>query len=188
MIKSRLPELDVALQQKITELQDEGFEIWRRFDENVRQENWHPFVPVEYDDVLQLLLSLRAPNLRFLEWGSGTGVVTIMADLLGFEAYGIEIDPGLTVIARELAAKYGSKAKFAEGSFLPAGYQWRAQDGDDRMGTLGIGKSGYLELGMPLEEFDIVYGYPWDGEAQIMRDVMKQYGAAHALLLMPQQQ
>ena len=185
MIKPALPELDDTLRRKIAELQDEGFEIWRRFDQEVRQHDWHPFVPVEYNAVLQMLLDVRKPNLRFLEWGSGSGVVTIMADLLGFEAYGIEIDGPLTAVARELAAKYDSNAKFAEGSFLPAGYEWKARDGDNRMGTIGTGKSGYLELGLPLEEFDVVYAYPWDGEAQIFRDVMKRYGRADALLLMP---
>jgi SAM-dependent methyltransferase len=182
---ARLPALDAALERKITDLQDEGFEIWRRFDEDVRRQNWHPFVPVEYNEALTMLLSVRAPNLRFLEWGCGTGVITIMADLLGFEAYGIEIDGGLVDIARELARKYESKATFAEGSFLPAGYEWRARDGDNRMGTIGIARSAYLELGLPLEEFDIVYGYPWDGEAQIFRDVMDKYGRADAVLLMP---
>jgi hypothetical protein len=179
------PEIDAKLQRKITDLQDEGFEIWRRFDQEVRQENWHPFVPVEYDDALQMLLSVRRPNLRFLEWGSATGVITIMADLLGFDAHGIEIDGGLVAIARELAAKYESKAVFAEGSFLPAGYNWRAQDGDHRMGTIEIGRSGYIELGHPLEDFDVVYGYPWDGESAIMRDVMKRYGRADAIFLSP---
>ena len=53
------------------------------------------------------------------------------------------------------------------------------------MGTIGLAKSAYLELGLPLEEFDIVYGYPWDGEAQIFRDVMGKYGRADAVLLMP---
>jgi hypothetical protein len=176
--------LDPALRRKISDLQDEGFEIWRRFDIEVRQQSWHPFVPVEYEDVLQMLLELRGPNLKFLEWGSATGVITIMADLLGFDAYGIELDPSLIAIARQLAKKYESNATFAEGSFLPEGYVWQAHDGDERLGTIGQGPSGYLALQMPLDEFDIVYGYPWDGEADIMRDVMRRYGRHDARLLL----
>jgi hypothetical protein len=176
--------LDPELRRKLTELQDEGFEIWRRFDIEVRQKEWHPFVPVEYEKVLQKLLDLRGPNLKFLEWGSATGVITIMADLLGFEAYGIELDAGLVATARKLAAKYGSGARFAEGSFLPTGYEWRTRDGDTRLGTVGYGRSGYLELKLPLDEFDIVYGYPWDGEADMMRDIMKRYGRADAIFLL----
>jgi hypothetical protein len=175
--------LDPELRRKISDLQDEGFEIWRRFDIEVRQQSWHPFVPVEYEDVLQMLMKLRGPDLKFLEWGSATGVITIMADFLGFDAYGIELDPNLVAIARELAEKYESKAKFAEGSFLPEGYVWQARDGDKRLGTIGQGRSGYLALQMPLDEFDIVYGYPWDGEADIMRDVMRRYGRPDARLI-----
>lgn len=179
-------ELDARLAEKLTALQDEGFEIWRRFDIEVRQHDWHPFVPVEYGDVLAKLLELRAPGLKFLEWGSATGVITIMADLLGYDAAGIELDAQLVAIARDLARKYDSRARFAVGSFLPAGYQWTSSDGDTRLGTIGHGPSGYLELGQPLEDFDIVYAYPWDGEEVVFRDVMKKYGAADARLLVPQ--
>ena len=177
-------DLDPALRRKLTDLQDEGFEIWRRFDIEVRQQNWHPFIPVEYEDVLQMLLAVRGPDLKFLEWGSATGVITIMADLLGFEAYGIELDGQLVAMARELAKKYDSRARFAEGSFLPTGYVWHDADGDERKGTIGDGPSGYLELNMPLDQFDVVYGYPWDGEAGIMKDVMRRYGRPDARFLL----
>ena len=81
---------------------------------------------------------------------AATGVITIMADLLGYDAAGIELDAGLVAIARGLARKYDSKARFAAGSFLPTGYRWVSSDGDMRLGTIGDGPSGYLELGQPL--------------------------------------
>lgn len=162
---------------------DEGNELWNRFDVEVRQKEWHPFVPADYHRVLQALLPLRAPGLRFLEWGSATGVITIMADLLGFEAFGIELDPGLVAMARDLAARHHSGARFAEGSFLPAGYRYRPGDRDARLGSIGEGASGYLELRHPLEDFDLVFGYPWEGEAPIMFDVIDRYGAPGARFL-----
>lgn len=140
-------------------------------------------MPGDYDRVLATLLELRAPGLRFLEWGSGTGVITIMADLIGYEAYGIELDPGLVTIARELAASYGSTARFAVGSFLPEGYEYRPRHGDPRLGTIGRGPSGYLALRHPLDDFDVVYGYPWTGEEPVMRDVMRRHGSPEAILL-----
>ncbi|MGH7471303.1 MAG: hypothetical protein ACRENP_25420 [Longimicrobiales bacterium] len=175
--------LEAALQARIDELLDEGQEIWNRFDIEVRQRNWHPFVPADYTIVLRALLRLRDPGLRFLEWGSATGVITIMADMLGFEAYGIEIDPDLVVIARDLARRFDSRARFAAGSFLPTGYEWRSKTRDRRLGTIGVGPSAYLELGRPLEDFDLVYGYPWDGEAPIMHDLMHRHGGRNARLL-----
>jgi hypothetical protein len=177
-------ELDGALRERVSALIDEGWEIWAHFDRAVRQQSFHPFVAADYERVLHALLPLRAPGLRFLEWGSATGVVTIIADLLGFEAYGIELDRQLVDIARRLAEKYRSRARFAEGSFLPAGYRWRPSDGDGRLGTIGQGASAYPQLGHALEDFDLVYAYPWGGEEPMMQDLMRSYGRRDARLLL----
>lgn len=147
-------------------------------------DRFHPFVASDYEVVREALLRHRAPGRRFLEWGSATGVITVMADLLGFEAYGIELDGALVATARALARKFDSRAVFAEASFLPQGYQWRDARGDRRTGTLGSGPSGYLELGHALDEFDVVYGYAWDGEEPVMLDIMWRYGRPDALLLL----
>ncbi|MBW3629473.1 MAG: class I SAM-dependent methyltransferase [Gemmatimonadetes bacterium] len=176
-------EVHPSVLEKIYALSEEGQDIWHRFDAEVRQDHFHPFVPADYSRVQAALVALRAPGLKFLEWGSATGVITIMADLLGFEAYGIECDAQLVEVARELARKFGSNARFAAGSFLPTGYAWRPRDGDGRLGTIGEGSSGYLELGHPLEDFDLVYGYPWGGEEPMMHDLMRCYGGRAARLL-----
>jgi hypothetical protein len=183
-VRPAAAELDPALRARLHALVEEGRDFWDRFDAEVRQKDFHPFVPADYERVLQALLPLRAPGVRFLEWGSATGVITIMADLLGFEAYGIELDAGLVETARELAQKHGSAARFAAGSFIPNGYRYRPRHGDGRLGTIGVGESGYRELGHPLDDFDIVYGYPWGGEEPMMLDLMRAYGARDARLMM----
>ncbi len=175
--------LEPELRERLHALAEEGREFWHQFDAEVRQQDFHPFVPADYDVVLAALVRIREPGLRFLEWGSATGVITIMADLLGFEAYGIELDAELVETARELATRYGSNARFAAGSFLPAGYRYRPRNGDGRLGTIGDGVSGYRELGVPLDDFDVVYGYPWGGEEPMMLDLMRAYGARDARLL-----
>jgi hypothetical protein len=177
------PALESGLQTRLANLFDEGCDLWNRFDLEVRQKSFHPFVAADYDVVLEALLPLRAPGVRFLEWGSATGVITIMADLLGFEAYGIEIDDHLVGCARDLTARSGSGAQFAGGSFLPSGYRSR-RNHDGRLGTIGYGSSGYLDLGIPLDDFDIVFGYPWSGEEPIMLDLMNRYGRVDARLLL----
>jgi len=177
-------DLDPALRARITALIEEGRDIFHEFDLEVRQRAFHPFVPANYDKILARLLDYRAPGLRFLEWGSGTGIITIMADMLGFEAYGIEMDADLVKVARTLAAKYESGARFAVGTFLPMGYKWKDSSGDDRLGTLGGGVSAYAELKHPLEDFHIVYGYPWDGEGLIMQDIMRAFGGRDARLIL----
>ena len=172
------------LRARLDGLFREGRELYTRFDAEVRRRDFHPFVPANYGLVLEALAGLRAPGLRFLEWGSATGVITIMADLLGFEAYGIELDRGLVGQARSLARRTGSAARFVSGSFLPPGYRWRDGEGDGRLGTIGEGPSGHLELGMPLRDFDVVFGYPWWGEEALMLDVMKVHGRADAAFLL----
>jgi hypothetical protein len=176
--------LDPTLRARLHALIDEGAEIYDRFDREVRDQNFHPFVPGDYGGILQTLLEVRAPGRRFLEWGSATGVVVIMADLLGFDAFGIELDSGLVSIARQLAERYQSRARFVAGSFLPAGYRWRPPTGDGRLGTIGQGVSAYAELGYGLDDFDVVYAYPWSGEEAMMLDLMQSYGNSKAYLLL----
>jgi hypothetical protein len=179
----RSDDVDAALHARLAAVIDDGREIWERFDREVRQDAFHPFVPADYERVLQALVALRAPGQRFLEWGSATGVITILADLLGFEAYGIELDAELVEVARALAARHGSRARFAAGSIFPTGYRYHGLNGDRRTGTLGDGDSAYSRLGHPLYGFDVVYGYPWDGEEPVMLDLIRRYGADHARLM-----
>ena len=176
--------LDPDLRARLTALFDEGWEFWVGFDIEVRRNEWHPFVPSDYERLLPTLLALREPGRRFLEWGSGNGVITIMADLLGFEAYGIELDAGLVETARALAKRHGSSARFETGSFIPSGYRWTSRTGDDRTGTIGDGPSAYPRLGYPLDEFDLVHGYPWMGEEALMLDLMQRRGGPEATLLL----
>ena len=178
------PNIDAALRKRLDAICEEGRAAWYRFDAEVRQDHWHPFLAADYVRVLERLVSLRKPGRRFLEWGSAMGVVTVMADLLGFESYGIELDASLVQVARELAEREGSKARFATGSFIPMGWEWRPRDGDGRLGTIGHGPSGYLELGHALSDFDIVYAYPWKGEEPMMLDLMRAHGHEDARLVL----
>lgn len=176
--------MESALRTKINSVIAEGREIARAFERDVRQRSFHPFVAADYEIVLEQLLPLRRPGASLLELGSATGVITIMADLLGFDACGIEIDEHLVATARRLAEKHGSNARFAHGSFLPSGYEYRAPNGDPRIGTLAEGDSAFPRLGRSFHDFDVVFGYPWEGEAPILRDLMKRCGRDDARLLL----
>lgn len=175
---------DVERAARLTALCDAGWELWDAFADGDTERPFHPFIPADYGVVRAALWPLRGRPLRFLEWGSATGVITVMADMLGFDAYGIELDSDLVRSARALAERFGSGATFAHGSFLPDGYRWRGLDGDARTGTVGAGRSGYQILNRPLDDFDVVFGYPWDGEASLMLDLMAQFGRPSALLLL----
>ena len=178
------PELDRELGKRLDALCEEGRAFWHRFDAEVRQDDWHPFVAADYDAVRAVLLSLRKPGRRFLEWGSATGVITIMADLLGFDSCGIELDSSLVDVGRDLASRWHSNARFATGSFIPLGWEWRLSGGNGRHGTIGRGPSGYLELGRALDDFDVIYAFPWMGEEPMMLDLMRCHGREDAHLLL----
>ena len=179
-----------ALKERLRLLFEEGRAVWESFEDQIRQHRFHTFVPGDYECVLRTLVELRGPadrrgrKLRFLELGSATGVIAIMADLLGYEAYGIEIDPQLVEVARALAQDHGPGARFAAGSYLPAGYEWKPADGDGRLGTIGQAEPAYAGLGRHLDYFDLVYAYPWFGEEPILRDVMARHGAPGARLML----
>lgn len=173
-----------ALQTRITSLIAEGRGIASAFDRDVRAHGWHPFIAADYGIVLRRLLELRRPGASFLELGCATGVITIMADLLGFDACGIEIDADLVSVARRLADKYESNARFALGSFLPNGYTYRDAAGDDRLGTLIQGDSGFPQLARSLDDFDIVFAYPWNGESAMFQDLMQRHGRRGARMLL----
>lgn len=179
-----MTELEAPLRRSLNELYDEGQRIWEQFDREVRQQEWHPFVNANYATVESALLPFRGKAQRFLEWGSATGVIAIMADLLGFEACGIELDANLVDIAHELADRFDSNARFAAGSYLPTGYVYRSPTGDSRLGTIGEGPSGYLALGKQLDDFDLIFAYAWSGEEPIMLDVIQRYGSRDAYFLL----
>ena len=99
------------LEARLGRLREEGWALFDHFDLEVRQRGFHPFVAADYECVLEALIAQRAPGLKFLEWGSATGVITIMADLLGYDASGIELDESLVQTARDLAARFDSNVR-----------------------------------------------------------------------------
>jgi len=176
--------LSPELRQQLATLFHEGWEIWDRFAREDQDNEFHPFVPAEYEGVLEALLPHMGSGLKFLEWGSATGVISVMADLLGFQAFGIELDGKLVEMAETLAARFDSEATFVKGSFIPQGYRWQPAGGDGRLATIGDGPSGYLKLGHHLDEFDVVFAFPWSGEEPMMVDLMASYGSPDATFLL----
>ncbi len=131
-------------------------------------------------------MSLRKLQGRadtFLEWGSGLGVVTIMAARLGFTSYGLEISSELVEHSRVLADRYAPSATFALGSFVPEAYEWDPKLDEDGSRTDFDAPDGYEELDMKLGDFDVVYVYPWPHEHQIFTDILRKHGRDGGLML-----
>ena len=74
------------------------------------------FVPSDYELVWRILAVL--PRGRFCEWGSGWGIITGLAEMLGFQACGIEADAVLAVASRKLLGEFGLSSPILTGDYL----------------------------------------------------------------------
>ncbi len=144
---------------------------------------FHGYVSADYAAILAKLLELRTHATTFLEWGSGLGVVAIMASRLGFDAYGIEVEPQLVDFSMRLAEKYNASATFVTGSFIPADFEPRLEAGDEFHRTIVDESSAYEELGMELRDFELVYAFPWPEELPVFRSMIRRCGANNTLFL-----
>src|SRR5262244_623449 len=98
---------------------------WERFfaDHDDQAPRFVPSVPERVFAVLvEITTRNLPPNRVFCEWGSGFGTATCMASLLGYEAYGLEIDEELVRLSRAMAQRLGIPVTMLCTSFLPAGY------------------------------------------------------------------
>ena len=149
------------------------------------------FVPCDLVTLYQALRSIAAANLAcgnlFCEWGSGMGGVASLAAMMGFDAYGIEIDQYLCRAAQELADDFSIPAEFINGSFIPPGADklvdqaFLENDGELSLDTRT--DDAYFDLGLDLHDFDIVFVFPWPNDEQLMLDLFEQFAADGALLL-----
>lgn len=149
--------------------------IWQR---NFGRDGYEHYVAADFRQVYAALQRLRGSCLTFLEWGSGLGVATIMAQRMGFQAYGIEIAPQLLDVSRTLAQAYDVAPRFVAGSFIPPDYQWDPEIGDSDFHTPLEGHSAYDHLDVALNDFDIIYAYPWPNETELFIHMMQECGSS----------
>ncbi len=159
---------------------DEAEAIWDRLQDD---REFFDYVGADFDAVFLSLKRLRNQASTFLEWGSGLGVVTIMASRLGFDAYGIETEPTLVERSRQLAEVYGPEAQFVAGNFIPNQFEWNPRKGDIADRTTFEGGDAYGEMDMELRDFDLVYAYPWPEEHTLYRNIMAEFGGRNSLFL-----
>ena len=74
------------------------------------------FVPSNYQVVYSALDTM--PRGRFCEWGSGIGIVTGLAEMLGFDACGIETNERMAAASRELLSGFGLSAAIKTGDYF----------------------------------------------------------------------
>jgi len=99
---------------------------WERFFADHDDDQAPRFVPSVPERVFAVLEEVTTRNLSptrvFCEWGSGFGTATCLAALLGYEAYGLEIDEELVRLSRAIARRLGIPVKILCTSLCPEGY------------------------------------------------------------------
>jgi hypothetical protein len=107
----------------------------------------------------------------------------MLAALHGFDACGIEIQRDLVEQARKLASDFSISAEFVVGSLIPECADVMVSQLDDVAYVDTNAPSGYAELGMDMDDFDLIYVFPWPGEEHFYERLFDKYAAAGALLL-----
>lgn len=120
----------------------------------------------------------------FVEWGCGFGVVTGVAALLGLDAIGIEAEEFLCEEARKLLRAENIDAEIWQGNFLPEGARRLADDEDPLVSLTHFIPPAYDEHDFSLEDFAIVFAYPWPGEEHFLKHVFNRYARSGAVMLM----
>ena len=155
-------------------------------------DGWHrkpieQYVACDFRDVWRALFTIREKQITqgnlFCEWGCGFGIVTAMASQMGWGAIGIEAEPFLVSEARKFLAQEEIPAEIWHGNFLPPGSERLARHQSHHASLFHQIPSAYLEQEMHLDDFSIVFAYPWPGEDGFLKDVFREYGANGALLL-----
>lgn len=158
-----------------------------RFQDCWDQHHAEQFVAADYELVCQALLWIgQTPfpiGKRFLEWGCGFATVACLAASLDWRVHAVEAHPELIAQARETVRWWPATVDLVHGNFLPPG----AEDlsADPTLPSLGHGgRNAYQQWELDLDDFSVIYSYPWPGEDTFHEDVFDRYAAPGALLLM----
>ncbi len=112
------------------------------------------------NSVVKQTLPDRTPV--FCEWGSGTGLVTLIASFMGMSATGIEIEEDLIDLARETSREYAIPATFIHGSIYP--------------------KDNPTPL-INYQQVDLFFAYPWPNQITHMSNLFKRVAVEGAILV-----
>ncbi len=176
------------LPESITELLARADLLLQRYWDSWHRRPIEQYVACDFRDVWRALLAIRDQGLAggklFCEWGCGFGIVTALAYQLGWEAIGIEAEPFLVEQAKLFLTEEKISAEIWNGNFLPRGSEQLARQQADHASLFHRVPSAYENRDLAIDDFAIVFAYPWPGEDGFLKDVFEAYAADEALLLL----
>jgi hypothetical protein len=171
---------------------------WERFFADYDDDQAPRFVPSVPERVWAVLAEVTRrqlpPTRVFCEWGSGFGTATCLAALLGYEAYGLEIDEELVRLSRAMARRLRMPVTLLCTSFLPAGYAASAGGDGVALATpaavrdhpdtaAGRGSLRYDGMETAIADIGLFFAYPWPEERALMRQLFEAVARVGALLV-----
>lgn len=152
------------------------------------------YIPSDPAIVHAAMVYLREQGLvrgdTFCEWGCGFGVATCMASLIGYTAYGIEIEPELVDKAEQLAADFDIPVTILNTSYLPEGYEECDGVGgkDLLVPETTTGRGERIDVapsydGLDPDEVDVFFVYPWPGQEELMLSLFRTMAGEGTVLL-----
>jgi hypothetical protein len=171
---------------------------WERFfadHDDHQAPRFVPSVPERVFAVLEEVTTRKLPPTRvFCEWGSGFGTATCMASLLGYEAYGLEIEAELVRLSRAIARRLGIPVEILCTSLFPAGYAASSGvDGaalvtpesvsDPNANDEARGPLRYDGMEIAIADIGVFFAYPWPEERELMQELFDAVARAGALLV-----
>ena len=108
--------VDQQVSIRPTPLSNVAAEFLRDGRSRFKEINCFDFIPSNYENAWSVLDQLSRGTL--CEWGSGLGIVVGLAEILGYDSCGIEIDPVLAEASRDLLREHGLKASITTGIYL----------------------------------------------------------------------
>lgn len=184
-----------SLPQEVTTLLQEAEKRCDAFFEAGLDRRFPRYLPshpkIVHAGLAHLKNSGKLRGSLFCEWGSGFGIATCLASLLGFEAFGIEIETELAERSTQLAQDLNIPVEILCTSYLPEGYE--ECDGVGGKDLLRPEATSYYDAsvdttplydGLDPGEVDLFFVYPWPGQEEFMMDLFEAVAGEDAILLM----
>ena len=180
--------------ESIRRLIEIGTERIDRFYDDGHGIRYRNFVPCDplliHAGISELLETGELSGGLFCEWGSGFGMVSGIASLLGFEAVGMEKEEILVTKSKELIKDLGLEVEILETSYLPPGFEETEGIGGKDLLLPGDAVSGGADSSPAIydeldpAEVDLFFVYPWPDQEQMMMDLFQSVASGDAILMM----
>ena len=182
-----------ALEKELQQIIQLGAERTQTFHDSNRDHPIKGFHSSDFEEACRWLVSLKAqPEFResrptFCEWGSGLGIVSLLAEKTGYQATAIELEFRLHQEAIRIHEKFDSHCQCIHGSFIPDKISATARlclpESSESM-WLGLdGPAAYSRIDSSVDSFDVIYAYPLPGESDFVMELFDVAAKREAFLL-----